>query len=81
MFRKQMSATKYKVLKSFVFRGVQYEPGGTFDPVAAQCVPHKLGNLLRQRILGDLGPSLTEAPNAGKADVFDDKQPRRRRQS
>ena len=114
MFRKEMSAKKYKVLKPFVFRGVQYTPSekdgeGVFDPVAAQCVPHKLGNLLRQRLVGDLGPSLAVAlkeaqppahakehskeansdadkggedtpPNAGKADVFDDK-PRRRRQS
>lgn len=66
MFRKGVSTNKYKVLKPFVFRGVQYAPSdkdgeGVFDPVTAQCVPHKLGALLRQRYLGDLGPSLIEA--------------------
>ena len=61
MFRKEMAAKNYKVLKTFVFRGVQYEPGETFDPVDAQCIPSKLGILMRQRLLGDEGPSLTEA--------------------
>lgn len=65
MFRKDMAAKMYKVLKPFVFRGVQYMPGNTadglFDPVKAQCIPSKLGILIRQQILGDEGPSLAEA--------------------
>ena len=61
MRKNNLVAESYRVSKPFVFRGVQYVPGDTFDPVQAQCVPVKLNNLIRQRILGDNGPDLVEA--------------------
>ena len=56
-----MAAIPYRVTKTFIFRGVVYEPGSVFDPVEAQCVPHKLVAFVRQRILTVDGPDLQES--------------------
>ena len=61
MLNRDTVARTYKVCKALVFRGIQYAPGDEFDPVKAQCVPSKLSALIRQRILGDIGPDLAEA--------------------
>lgn len=61
MLNRDTVARTYKVCKPLVFRGIQYVPGDEFDPIRAQCVPSKLGALIRQRILGDIGPDLAEA--------------------
>lgn len=61
MIRNNVAARTYEVIKEFVFRGLKYKPGDSFDPLKAQCVPAKLTNLIRQRYLGDDGPSLAKA--------------------
>ena len=61
MFKNNITARSYQVLKEFVFRGVQYVPGSTFDPVDAQCPPIRLATLVRQRILGEDGIDLPQA--------------------
>ena len=75
MFRKQMTAKLYKVLKPLTFRGIEYKPGDSFDPVKAQCVPVKLNNLIRQRILGEDGPDLAESIKQAAPVTMVHKQP------
>lgn len=57
--------SKYTVLKRFIFRGMSFAPGDSFEPEAIQCNAAKLRTLLSARMVV---PGYTEAPEvaAGK---------------
>lgn len=59
MINRRIQLRSYKVIKPFVYAGVQFETGGVFDPKEFNCTVQKLERLVSCRNL-DVAADVTE---------------------